>query len=1100
MDFSILGPLCVCTDEGLVTIRSARQRSILAVLILNVGRVVSADRLLDLVWGDTPPSSGARSLQFHVWKLRNALDPQRAGGEGIIGTQAPGYVLLAEPGDVDAVRFERMTAEAHDLLQSDPARSERLIQEAMGLWRGPALDDLAYEEFARLEIIRLEQLRQRAEEDRIEAALALGDHDAVVGELAALTAQHPLRERLWGQYMVALARGGRQADALAAYQDLARHLGDQLGIDPSAEVKAIEERILLQDPQILQPGRLPLADRLRGYTLRTRLGEGAFGEVWLAVQPGIGRDVAVKVIRPELANRPEFVLGFEAEARVLASLEHPNIVPLFDFWRDPNGAYLVMPLMRGGSLARAARDAPLAPEPCLSTVAAIADALAYAHRRQVVHGDLTPENVLLDGEGRPYLADFGIASLVGGVTGPEETASGFRSPEQLSGEAPTPRSDVFGLGMLAYLLLTGNQPPPGEPLPPATTLPPELVDGVDGVLAVATAPDPTARYEGPEAFVAALSSAFGAAPRPLPSAVARNPYKGLCAFSEADAADFFGRAALAADLTTAIAHHRLVGVVGPSGCGKSSLVRAGLIPSLRNGAVPGSERWLVADLSPGAHPMAELEAALLGVAARHAPELRDILADSANEPAALAAALVPDGSEVLLLVDQLEELFTLTESEAERRRFIDFLTLVAGDPRSRIRVVVTLRADFYDRPLEFAAFGEMLGRGLVSVATPSEASLALAVSGPAAGVGVTLEPGLETEIARDVCNQPGGLPLMEYALTELFGRRSGAQITTESYHAMGGVTGALGRRAEELYARYDEGGRASVRQIFLRLVQVGEDTSDTRRRVPRHELTGLGIDTTLVDDVLGSFGAHRLLTFDRDPTTRSPTVEVAHEALLTRWDRLRGWVEERRDDLVLHRRLTVAVNEWLESGRDAGYLLTGGRLEHFEQFAGESDLALSESENAFLRESRQRADEEAARRRRRRRAVLGGFAAAAVVASLLAVLALIQRTESNRNAILARSRELAASAIAVADTDPELSLLLALESAEGGEPIFETVTALHQAVLNQRALRRLDGPEESEAILTPDGSGVLLNAHDSGTGQMYGSSAQRPRQRHGADV
>ena len=1080
MDFGILGPLQVRMANGPVEIRSTRQRAILALLILNAGRVVSVDRLVELVWGDDPPKGGPRSLQFHMWKLRNALDPDRQSSQdGVIATRPPGYVLLADPDEIDATRFERTVTEAHDLLSTDPARAHGLIDEAMELWRGPPLDDIADEEFARLEIIRLDQLRQRAQEDRIEAALAIGDHQIIVGELATLTAQHPLRERLWSQYMVALARCGRQADALAAYQDLRRRLGDELGIEPSAEIQAIEERILLQDPEIMRPDRVPTPRRLRGYVLRKRLGAGAFGEVWQAVQPGVGRDVAVKVIRPDLSNRAQFVLGFEAEARVLAALEHPNIVPLFDFWRDPDGAYLVMPLMRGGSLASNVGESPREPEASLALIAAVADSLAYAHRHGVVHGDVSPQNILLDDEGRPYLADFGILSLMRGAGVSPTPSPAFRSPEQLGGEPPTPSSDVFALGVLAYFVLTGREPAPGQPLPSIASGISGVSDAADAVLAKATAASPNDRHDGPEAFLAALAESLGTAPRSLPRAAARNPYKGLRAFSEADTGDFFGRDELMAELVAAVAHHRLVGVVGPSGCGKSSLVRAGLIPELRRGAVPGSDRWLIVDLSPGRDPMAELEAALLGVATRSASEIPRMLRDAPSCAVGLAEAILPPGVELLLIVDQFEELFTLTADDGERRRFIDLLACLVEDPRARVRAVVTVRADFYDRPLEFAAFGEALGRGLVSVATPSELSLARAVTGPAAAVGVGLEPGLETEIVRDVCDQPGGLPLMEYALTELFARRSGAEISCESYRAMGGVTSALGRRAETLFNGCEESGKEAIRQVLLRLVQVADDGSDTRRRVPIQELSGIGIEAPLVDEVLTSFGAHRLLTFDRDPKTRSPTVEVAHEALMSGWDRLRGWIEDRREDLVLHRRLAALAGEWLESGRQVGYLLSGGRLAHYEQFATTTDLALSDDERAYLDESRQQADNLRARRRRRRRAVLSGFAAAAVVASTLAVFALAQRTESNRNAAVARARELAASAIAVADTDPELSLLLALESSRGGDPIVESVNALHRAILGQRAQLRMPPADwlfgSNWAALTPDGSAYVAS-------------------------
>lgn len=1143
MEYRILGPLEVWDAGRRLDIDAPKQRAILAVLILHANEVVSTDRLLDLVWGDEPPSGGVRTLRFHISRLRDALQPGRAQGvEGVVATRAPGYVLLVDPDQLDASRFERMADEARMLLVKDPSRALDVIDDALELWRGSPLSDLTYEEFARPEIVRLEELRLRVIEDRVDAALALGRHEELIGELRTAIEEQPLRERRWGQLMTALYRAGRQAEALDAYRAVRAQLGEELGIEPSSDLAALEERILLQDTTLLEPGPVPSVERLRGYVLHEKLGEGAFGVVWRATQPGVGREVAIKAIRPELANRAEFVRRFETEAKLVAGLEHPHVVSLFDFWRDPDGAYLVMPYLQGGSLGRALRQGRIDAKAGLQMIEAVGSALAYAHRRGVIHRDVSPENVLLDAEGNPYLGDLGVAVLIGEQGMPPTPSPAYASPEQLEGEAAVPASDVYSLAMLTFTVLTGTDPPAGKPLPAIAEFDGEVSPAVDEILTQATAPRPEDRFPDVESFLAALAAAVGpdGAVAPPPVEV-RNPYKGLRAFEETDALDFFGRDLLVSELVDAVARHRLVGVVGPSGCGKSSLVRAGLIPSLRRGAMSGSDRWLITDMYPGARPFDELEAALMGVAVYRPAGLADHLHSDEESPIALFEALLPDRADLLLVVDQFEELFTLTTDDAARRRFMELLTALAENPASRVRVVVTLRADFFDRPLQHAGFGELLRRGLVPVTMPSEESLVQAVTGPAGVVGLDVEPGLASESVRDVSDQPGGLPLLEYALTELFHRRADGRLTLDAYHASGGVLGALGRRAEELLAVYDEAGRAAVRQVFLRLVAVEEGTTDTRRRIPRTELHGLGLDAAALEQVLNDYGSHRLLTFDRDPVTRAPTVEVAHEALLTRWDRLRGWIDDRRDDLVLHRHLATAVAEWMANERQSEYLLTGGRLEHYEAFAADTDLALTDDEREFLAASRRHDDEIAAARRRRRRTVLAGFAAAAVVALVLAVVAFAsqqraddsadeaeaQRVEAQRQAGIARnqqaiaeenarianektqladeeaaeavrqarlvrSRELAASAIGVLDDDPELSLMLALEATTGNEPIFESITAVHEALLAHRILLRV---EADWGALAPSGEAFIATSanriisYDTSTGRERWSEA-----------
>ena len=240
---------------------------------------------------------------------------------------------------------------------SDPRVTDEILAEALELWRGPALADLSGEPSLTGEIARLEELRLQALEEKIEARLDLGRHVQVIAELEGLTQAHPLRERLWGGLMLALYRSDRQAEALAAFERARTVLAEELGIDPSRDLQLLHERILRQDPELDLKG-----EPLRGYRLLEQIGEGAFGVVYRATQPQVGREVAVKAVAPELANHPDFVRRFEREAQIVARLEHPHIVPLYDYWREPDAAYLVMRFLRGGSVEDLLRSGPLDPE------------------------------------------------------------------------------------------------------------------------------------------------------------------------------------------------------------------------------------------------------------------------------------------------------------------------------------------------------------------------------------------------------------------------------------------------------------------------------------------------------------------------------------------------------------------------------------------------------------------------------------------------------------------------------------------------------------------------------------------------------------------
>ena len=341
------------------------------------------------------------------------------------------------------------------------------------------------------------------------------------------------------------------------FQEFRRYLVDEIGVEPSSELVALDRSIA--------SGNLPATDgpsarRVGAYDLHEPIGAGAFAVVHRATQSSLGREVAVKIIRAEFANEPEFIRRFEAEAQMVARIEHANIVPLYDYWREPDRALLAMRWMSGGSLASKLGDA-WSVDDALAVVDQIAAALEAAHRQGVVHRDVKPENILFDASGRAHLGDFGIAVEAARALPAVTAAPGsptFASPEQLRSEPVGPEADVYALAMVASLLLTDD------------TAGGDADAGIREVLAIATAERPADRYPSAEAFALALR---GAASRPttLPVRVGSggaNPFKGLNPFVESDAADFHGRDRLVGELVKRLSDHdRLLAVVGPSWSG-----------------------------------------------------------------------------------------------------------------------------------------------------------------------------------------------------------------------------------------------------------------------------------------------------------------------------------------------------------------------------------------------------------------------------------------------------------------------------------------------------------------------------------------------------
>jgi hypothetical protein len=621
------------------------------------------------------------------------------------------------------------------------------------------------------------------------------------------------------------------------------------------------------------------------------------------------------------------------------------------------------------------------------------------------------------------------------------------------------------------------------------------------------------------------------------------PYRGLEAFRREHAKFFFGRESLTGWLVSALRREvrapqgtRLLAVLGPSGSGKSSVVLAGLVPRLSEGAIEGGERWPVAILRPGDDPLQALTEKVVPALCREVrvdpsvsefkeqQELLDSLRaaghdapNQLNRYAGLKFSDEPEGRRLLIVVDQFEEVFTYrpqdgpTRQQFEREREVFFASLLraAAAPNGRVAVVLTMRSDFLSACAPFPQLSAVLSdhQELVGPMTPAE--LRNAIERPAYLVGCEVEPALTERLLADVKGQSGALPLLQFALTGVWKKRDVRRLTREAYIELGkdkngqerGIEGVLDHRANEIYGTLTPEGQDHCRRLFLRLVQLGEGTEDTKRRVSFEEL--LPEDPARAEavrkliDTLSSRDA-RLITTEGNDTTKG-VVEVAHEALIRGWTEFRKWVDADRAGLRTRDRLNEAVKEWQEAKPDdkEAFLYAGVRLAVVHEWAATHRDELSPNEVAFLtaseeaeqkrkqdaleNERRLREAAEAAQEAERKRAEEAE--AAAKRQKLLAEAV----TESEKKAVEARkraeelariaeSRRLAAEArSSLGSGHPQQALILAVEAVKAtrdlGEPIVPaTETTLHE-VLSQVGGTSLSWHEGPIVALgfTPDG-------------------------------
>ena len=1025
MDFRILGPLQALDDGRVVTPRGDKQRALLALLLLHPNEPLSTDRLIDMLWGGRPPTTPEKTVQVHVSRLRRTLAAGSGNGSnGLIVTRDHGYELRLEPNDLDAHRFEVLVKEArHELAEGHPERAASTLERALSLWRGHPLGDLAYAPFAEREVARLDDLRVAAQEAQIEAMLELGQHDRVVAELEALIREHPYRERLHAQLMLALYRCDRQADALQAYHDARHMLVDQLGIEPGERLRELQRAILAQDPDLAVPvgrdraelppgldastvlvGRTAELDGLRAQWRRAERGAG--GLVLVAGPDGIGKTRLAAELARELESGGHQVLylsgadGASETQAVLAGtrgVRRPTLLVVDDLDSAEHGRLNALRALEAGLpglpvlVLAASRDRELAarlePDATVELAPLDADgvlAIARLYAREREDAAIPVRQLVAESGGIPLRAHRAAARWA--------RAQAARRLGVVAERAALERTDL----RLAEDDLAGTV-----------------------------------------AELQAVQERTGPAPAGRGDLVC--PFKGLAMFDVDDAGIFFGRERLVAEMVARLPGTPLMGIVGPSGSGKSSVLRAGLLASLADGVLPGSEGWPIALLRPGEHPLRALDA---------------------------ATAAAPPGDGLIIAVDQFEETFATCRDSGERSEFIHTLVSFARGSRRRALVLIAVRADFYGRCAGHAELSRLLGANHVLVGPMRRGELRRAIELPARRAGLRIEPELVDALITDVEGEPGALPLLSSSLLELWQRRDGRHLRRRDYERAGGVRGAVARLAEGAYGRLSPDRRLLARRILLRLAGEGGGDAVVRRRVKLSELDG--DRDRRVPEILGALAEERLITIGKGE------VEVAHEALLREWPRLRGWLDEDADGRRLHRHLGAATAEWSAGGRDSGELYRGARLASALDWADTHRGELNTSERAFLDASRAAGE----RSQRRLRSRLAGVGALLVFAVIASVVALAERGNARDEAVAADAQRLGAQALVEDDLDR--SLLLARQGVELDDTV-QTRGNLLAGLLESPAaigVLRGDGDRLIGLDLSPDGRTLAFLEND----------------------
>jgi WD40 repeat protein len=547
-------------------------------------------------------------------------------------------------------------------------------------------------------------------------------------------------------------------------------------------------------------------------------------------------------------------------------------------------------------------------------------------------------------------------------------------------------------------------------------------------------------------------------PRDLP-----NPFRGLEAFLEVDAAYFTGRDDAVADLIERIQDPkkpRLLAVVGASGSGKSSLVRAGLIPAIRQ-QLPF---WDTVTIRPGSSPVDELADRLQERLGVDASGTRNRLRTESQALDDIASELLqgkPEDARFVLVIDQFEEVFTLTSSE-EQDIFLQRLLTSILKPSGKLYVILTLRADFFDRLSAVPELAKLVRDNLDIATEMTPDQLRRSIEDPARKVGVIYEEGLVETILEDVRAQPGSLPLLQYALKELFERKVGRRMTYEAYEQIGGVKGALASRAENLFSEMSANQQEALRKILLRLVEVGDETI-TRRRTAISDLHFIGVADRTVETTLDQLtGPETRLLVASTPLVQDETssedeiyYEVSHEALLTHWNRVANWIDDNREDLRRSSEILALAKSWDDTNRtDNSFLLRGARLANAREWLQRSDPTALQREfvEASITFDEAEKERELALQRRalnRARLLAGGFAVFLLVAIGLTLFAFDQQGQAVNSA---------------ATSDANVTIAVAAQGTSASNALTSVAAVATATVAQGEALDQASTASAAEAI------------------------------------
>jgi len=738
------------------------------------------------------------------------------------------------------------------------------------------------------------------------------------------------------------------------------------------------------------------------FGLIREIARGGMGQVFLARDTKLGRKVAIKFL---LHDDPNFAQRFLIEARATARCTHENIVAIYEVGEHQGLPYMVLEYLEGKTLSQVLESKP-GPKQFAEIMLSVARALERAHEHGIVHRDLKPSNIFVTDRGQVKVLDFGVARIFDSTgdameqqaaasannkswdqhTGTDRntyvTFSGggtlvgtlpYMSPEQWGSDTVDHLSDIWACGIMFWRALTGVHPAGtmnadklrvrltdlDTPLPSIgsrdPSLPPELVHLVDKCLFKHKAH----RYQSATQLIEDLQAYL--APKADRVSEDQCPYRGLAAFGEADAKYFFGRSN---EIRTALAQLEawpLLAVIGPSGVGKSSFVHAGLVPAVRG----TGGQWQVRILRPGRHPLQSL-ATTLDENIDSGTVSADLVDQLTEAPGLYGELLRKAASrkkhKVLIVVDQLEELFTLSDNDEIRKLFLAALLAAADDATSPVRVVLSMRADFLDRLAGHKHFLNELSRGLFFLSAPDLDNLRETLVRPAELAGYTFGDDYILDDMMQAATSKGALPLLQFAATRLWDARDRQkkQLTIGAYNAMGGVGGAFARHADEVAAAVPPQSQSLLRAIMTRLVT----PEGTRAVVDHNELLGLAKDTKEVERILDQLVRARLILMHTDPV-QGTTVEIVHEVLISEWPTLARWLEDSQALRGFMQELRNATRQWIARKRASDLVWRGATAQEALATAKRHVLDLSADEAAFLEAARV----QIARGRRRKVAV-----------------------------------------------------------------------------------------------------------------------------------